>query len=103
MAQEPDAGIDLDMGADASRSVGDLGPNDAADWGTANARDSPLEERRFEPSVPPEAIYTELVFKTLFTRWKRGIPILFAGPRPPWIAAARVVDIRDRPLHRPRV
>ena len=33
MAQEPDAGIDLDMGADASRTVGDLGPNDAADWG----------------------------------------------------------------------
>jgi hypothetical protein len=36
MAQEPDAGIDLDVGADASRTVGDLGPNDAADWGAAN-------------------------------------------------------------------
>jgi hypothetical protein len=24
------------VGADASRTVGDLGPNDAADWGAAN-------------------------------------------------------------------
>jgi len=56
------------------------------------------------PRSPPEAIYTELVFKTLFTRWKtRNTDPYFARLRPPSIAAARVVDIRDRPLHRPRV
>ena len=51
MAQAPDAGIDLDMGADASRTVGDLGPNDAADWGTANARDSPNSDWTFALAV----------------------------------------------------
>ena len=51
------------------------------------APDSVLEERRLEPSVPPEAIYTELVFKTLFTRWKTRNTDPFRG-------AASAVDCR---------
>jgi hypothetical protein len=56
------------------------------------------------PRSSPEAIYTEPVIKTLFTRRKtRNTDPCFAGPRPLWIDLARVVDIRDRQLLRPRV